>query len=358
MNQNEYKDLENYLPGLKPDMPDAYRKLAEIMKHQVFELHSHTDENGMQNCFIPYMMNDALECYLILKDCRITGRYLPGFAGKTEAYLTENNGSDVLVMKQGEENVFTLWFEELQENLCCYQYHQIGHFWVSGQEQWRQLVYIIGTIYDKFEYLGTEVCTEEEIELLPLMEFAPFRAWSPVNESLDEHYPDTLEGVDYMRKLALECGNKRFAKLLDFYKKKPAIWLERLIENFLTGTKGMGLYRITCEKVKAASEGYPQRDYGAAVNTEIQKQREKVTQTLHSKGFQGNYPCFQRDDMQIVAAEEHPFTILESEDFNFRIQFMVSESKLDFAVVNAGFFKGRGNRGWIEKDLKFLDSIK
>ena len=74
-----------------------------------------------------------------------------------------------MVVKQGEDNVFTLWFEEITEQLACYQYHEIGHFWVQGMEQWRQLVYMIGTIYDKYEYLGEEVCTEKELELIPLM---------------------------------------------------------------------------------------------------------------------------------------------------------------------------------------------
>lgn len=352
MNQTEYKELEKYLPGLTPDLPDAYWKLAEIIKHQVFELHSHTEENGKQNCFIPYMMNDALECYLILKECRITGTYLTGFEGKTEAYLTENNGSHALIVRQGEENVFTLWFEELQEELRCYQYHQIGHFWVKGQEQWRQLVYIIGTIYDKFEYLGEAVCTEEEIELLPLMEFAPFRAWSPIHESLDDHYPDTLDGVNYIKSLVLETGDKTFAVLLDLYRKMPVFWLEKWIERRLLSSKSAELYQLIYEKVKRASKSYPKRDYGKEMNEEIRRQRSNVTQTLHQKGFQGSYPFFRRNNMQILAAEEHPFTILEAEDFNFRIQFMVSESKGVSGIRNLGFFKGRKNKGRIEKDLK------
>ena len=53
--------------------------------------------------------------------------------------------------------------------------------------------------------------------------------------------------------------------------------------------------------------------------------------------------------MQVVATEEHPFTIFESEDFVFRIQCMVSVSSKENKVPNFGFFKGRGNKGWIEK---------
>lgn len=357
MNQTEFKELEKYLPGLKPDMPEVYKKLAEIMKYQVFELYSHT-EDERQYCYLPYMMNDALECYLILKNCRITGTYLSGFEGETTGYLTENQDSVVLVIKQGEDNVFTLWFEEIQEKLRCYQYHQIGHFWVKGQEHWRQLVYIIGTIYDKYEYLGDSVCTEKEIELLPLMEFAPFRKWSPIKESLDKKYPDTIEGVDCMEKLALETGLGTLVMLLKCYRKNPFVWIEKLIERFLCGRKGKYLYETIWKKVDAASQEYPSRDYGGKMNAEIEMQRQKTTEFLESRGFSGKYPSFQRENIQIVAAEEHPFTILEAEDFNFRIQFMVSVSKDDSKIRNSGFFKGRKNRGWIEKDMEFLENLK
>ena len=168
MKEKVFKELEPYLPGLKKEMPDVYKKLAEIIKCQALEVCWKNGENGEKQICIPYMMNDALECYLILENCRITGVYLPHCKEKIEAYLTEHQGSIGLVVKQGKDNVFTLWFEEISEHLECYQYHEIGHFWVQGMEQWRQLVYMIGTIYDKYEYLGEEVCTEKELELIPL----------------------------------------------------------------------------------------------------------------------------------------------------------------------------------------------
>lgn len=358
MNQTEFKELEKYLPGLKPDMPEVYKKLAEIMKYQVFELYSDTDENERKSYYMPYMMNDALECYLILENCRITGKYLSEFKGEMTGYLAENDGSVALIVRQGENNVFTLWFEEIKEEMRCYQYHQIGHFWVKGQEHWRQLVYIIGTIYDKYEYLGDSVCTDKEKELLPLMEFAPFRKWSPIKESLDEKYQDTIDGVRYMELLALEAGDRIIKMLLKYYQKNPFLWIKRLIEYLLCSRNGKGIYEIIWKKVETASLEYSQRDYGEKLNTEIVKQRQEITEILESRGFCGTYPFFQRGRVQIVAAEEHPFTILEAEDFNFRIQFMVSVSKDDSKIRNSGFFKGRKNRGWIEKDLEFLENLK
>ena len=52
------------------------------------------------------MMNDALECYLILENCRITGAYLPHCKEKTEAYLTEHNGSVGIGGKSREKIMF------------------------------------------------------------------------------------------------------------------------------------------------------------------------------------------------------------------------------------------------------------
>lgn len=354
MKERDFEALEPYLPGLKKEMPDSYRKLAEIIKCQALEVCWKNSQNGEKQTCIPYMMNDALECYLILENCRITGAYLLHCKEKTEVYLTEHNGSVGLVVKQGEDNVFTLWFEEITEHLACYQYHEIGHFWVQGMEQWRQLVYMIGTIYDKYEYLGEEVCTEKELELIPLMEFAPFRAWSPVGNSLEDWYTDTITGVETMKKMALLTGEKGFAKLLDRYEKKPVARLEKKIEKFLAGKNGAGVYQVIYRKVCEASNEYPRRDYGKEMNEKIKRQRKEMIHILEEKGFAGQYPCFRRGTMQVMAVEEHPFTIFEAEDFVFRIQFMVSVSSKENQILNFGFFKGRGNKGWIEKKIENL----
>ena len=67
-----------------------------------------------------------------------------------------------------------MWFDEIIEHTNCYRYHEIGHFWRDGAEQWRQLVYMIGTIREKYRFLGEEVCNDQEMEIMSLIEFAPF----------------------------------------------------------------------------------------------------------------------------------------------------------------------------------------
>lgn len=83
---------------------------------------------------------------------------------------------------------------------------------------------------------------------------------------------------------------------------------------------------------------------------------------LHQKGYHGTYPIFWNEYQQITLAEEHPFTILDWDDFNFHIQYMISETtkttsamytseefNVDTIPVNLGFFKGKKWKGWIKK---------
>lgn len=348
-NSYHWKDLQKFLFGLEPDMQTEFFLLAEIIKYQVFELCVGKDEGSIGNFYIPYMMNDAIECYLILENAEMTGEYLANLEEEIQAQLIVEENRYVLIIHQGNKNVFTLWFQNIHQVRKCYQYHQIGHFWVKGQEQWRRLVYIVGTIYDKYEYLGAEVCNEKEMELLPLMEFAPFRYWSPLRESLDDKYPFTYEGIDCMEKIAIEAGDRNYQKLLKIYRKVPIRWIENLLSRRLKHPKREKMYQLITKKVEQASQSYPKRDYGPKMNRWIQRKRQAVDQKLKAKGFQGTYPMYHKGSTTIQAVEEHPFTILESDDFQFQIQLMISECRHETSEKNSGFFEGKGRKGWIHK---------
>ena len=212
-------------------MMQKLKRLEEVFEHQVFELCGpFKTETGSDYC-VPYMMNDALEDYLILKNCRMVGEYVHGIKAEHTMQVAEHNNGYVMAVRQGSENAFTLYFESIEESLEFYQYHKIGHFWVKGQEQWRQLVYIIGTIYDKCQYLGEEACNEMELELMNLIEFAPFRAWSPIHEPLDSMYPTTYEGIEIARKLALDAGDLEYAKWITRYVTAKTTRRYRLVLN-------------------------------------------------------------------------------------------------------------------------------
>ena len=55
------------------------------------------------------------------------------------------------------------------------------------------------------------------------------------------------------------------------------------------------------------------------------------------------------EHLSVCVTEEHPFTILESEDFKFKIQLMISECREKHPRKNAGFFKGYQRKGKIKR---------
>jgi len=319
--------------------PELLKYLTELFTYDAFELHTESTSDDMHNFYIPYMMNDALECYLFLENGQLTGTYLPNFKGEWSVELTDTNTKSGLIFHQGRDNVFTLWFENCYRILNLYRYDQIGHFWVKGQEHWRQLVYIVGTIHDKYNYMGTAVCNEEEFDLLPLMEFAPFRYYSPLHESLDEYYTETPNGTTCMIKLANEVNDHHFLFWLNLYKKFPSPIVSRLLARMMNHPSRQMLYELIYTKMQNASMRYSERKYSDEANSQIETLRLKVTKELYSHGFQGDYPRFSKGSIQILATEEHPFTILESDTFDFKIQLMVSETKEKNPGLNAGFFQ-------------------
>lgn len=348
------KDEEERLLGVTPEMGEGFQKLKEIFDKEVFELFIYQEQG-----YVPYMMNDALECYLILTDCRYTGKYLPDQETGTSGYLSSQDGERILVVHQGEENIFTLWFREIRISLEGYQYHQIGHFWLEGkgQEQWRQLVYMLGTVYDKYEYFGDQMCSPGEQELMRLMEFRPFRYWSPVKESLDTYYPDSARGAAEMRKAARLAQDPMMGFLAGTYEKIPLILLEKIIIWRMERPCSQKLYEKIRELVCRESERYQKRDYGKKMNEQIRKERAKAEKELHCQGFRGKYPRFFGEGMEVLAVEEHPFTVgfMEWDTYNFRIRFMVSKDlsgKKRNLGLNGGFFRGKEREGRIVTDIQ------
>lgn len=341
----------------KLEISELQKLTDEIISCEAFELHKISAENGTQDYYIPYMMNDALECFLILKNGRMVGTYEPenGSVVKAEVLKEENNTA--LILYQDGGFVCTLWFSEGFQELKCYRYDRIGHFWVAGQEHWRRLVYIIGTIHDKYNYMGESVCSELEMQLLPLMEFAPFRAFSPIRESLDDYYRDSEEGYRTMLHFAEEAGDTAFLRLLRWYRLPLAgKYCAGIIKAAMMRPGRQALYQTLFAAVEKASSSYPERTYEAALEEQKNRARERVSLNLKGKGFEGDYPLFQKAEekkhIQILAMEEHPFTILESDKYRFRIQLMISETEGSCARgLNSGFFRKKGNFGWISDEV-------
>ena len=329
--------------------------LDEIWSCDAFELHRTEKTGGKQDFYIPYMMNDALECYLVLTNGTMTGTFRPECKEEGSVELVSTEQGPAAIFRQGSENVFTIWYEDSFCEQVCYRYDQIGHFWVEGEEHWRRLVYIVGTIYDKYRYMGEDVCNEKELALMPLMEFGPFRWYTPLHESLDAYYEDSPEGLDCMKVLAEEAEDLDFLQKLKLYELSPFKQQARkTLIKAMQNPKRNRLYEHIFKKVQEASSEYPERTYSDGLHEMIQKKRAEVQGKMISDGYTGTYPLFFKGNRQVLVLEEHPFTIseLEYENYGFKIQYMISEVddvKKEY-LLNAGFFAGKGRRGWIEKE--------
>lgn len=212
---------------------------------------------------------------------------------------------------------------------------------------------MIGTIFDKHAYIGEAACNAQEQELLPLITFAPFRYWSPVREDLKSKYPDAVAGIQCMQKLAEEAGDKAYRRMTEVYlflyrlRIFPMDFMTRKLARELNKLARTALYELIYNKVCKASAQYQERDYGEVLNKKITEKRSRVERELQIQGFSGQYQLFRIENEMILATEEHPFTVLESEDFSFRIQLMVSKTKDAIPTLNAGFFDGTDRSGTI-----------
>ena len=87
-----------------------------------------------------------------------------------------------------------------------------------------------------------------ELELMNLIEFAPFRAWSPIHEPLDSMYPTTYEGVEIARKLALEAGDLEYAKWITRYERFQGRIFGNVLYKKLLSPKREAFYELIWKK--------------------------------------------------------------------------------------------------------------
>ncbi len=307
---------------------DLLLLLDDLLELEVLELIP--SETAPGDLYVPYMMNDAVEYYLILRNCQVMGSVPEEFAAGTLVKLVREPERPGLIFEMPGGDKLTLWFDGCEAVRGFYQYHRIGHFWRQGEEEWRMLVYMIGTIHDKYAFLGPEAVNAEERAILPLVHFGPFRFYSPIDDPLDECYPENEDGWALMRALALEAGDADYVKKIDHaqaLKKLPFFRPEnaaRPLAEALALPERRGLWEVIYRKVCEASAQYPERAYDAETTACMAEERRRVAEALYKEGFRGEYPLFTRGGTTALAMEEHPFTVqaLDYEGFAFHIRIM------------------------------------
>lgn len=207
---------------------ETLKKLAQLLEQDQFELilpenvqpdETKTEGEGARgrDIRLVYLMNDAVESFLVFRNARMTGEYHSEYQGQLQASMNRQADGYVLVVRQGA-TVLTLFFEDLDLEVHLYEYAYTGHFWVKKYEYLRQLEYRLAILRDKRDYLGEEYCTEEEKELsllvgissvkLLLLSRCPGEVYRATGKSLDpvgkSHY--------LYEETAVECRDVYFEK--------------------------------------------------------------------------------------------------------------------------------------------------
>ena len=269
-NIEEYK---NCLDGLTKDMPEEFFKLAQIFELSVFEpIHM----EGKKDIYAAYLMNDAVESFLVLKNARMTGNYVRDYEGEFEGSVEKADrdlceAEYILVVHQGQ-NVFTVFFEDILLETQLYNYGELGHFWVKGYENLRVMEYQIAILRDKYEYLGEKYCTEYEGKLEMLRDFPPlnYLFYPAVPEKyivpVDNPWEVTAEALAVMQELATEAGDEKLGKMLRRYEKNPDISNAKKIAGMLCRSSHLPVITLLGEKIREAASVYPDRDFGRKQN--------------------------------------------------------------------------------------------
>ena len=94
---------------------NPFEMLEELLWQDQFELIFPENEKQSELRLV-YLMNDAVESFLVFVNAKMTGQYQPDYEGELEAELSREDTEDgciyVLIVHQGD-SVVTIFFEKL-----------------------------------------------------------------------------------------------------------------------------------------------------------------------------------------------------------------------------------------------------
>lgn len=301
--------------------------LQDIEDFDAMEIHKITKEDQSVDFLIPYLMNDAVECILRLQDCSVKGEWEDEIY---ECNVLGFNEEEEFMVQQASGNIVTVHYQNIFLEGHCYQYHTIGHNWrkIPGEEGMRRLVNLLCVLHDKCTYLGEDFTNPMELELYPLITFAPLCSWTPINESINSWYPETPQGIVAMKKLVREAGDEDLYSMICEYENlstqsKKYEMMQRVLAMELVSDSHVAIYKLLLQKIKEASLFWDCRDYGPEENERIQEMRRSAVRKYTDKGYSGAYPYLIKEEENgenfVHFVEEHPFTTMEWDDYHFHI---------------------------------------
>lgn len=292
---------------------EVLEKLAQLLEQDQFEL-IFTE----QDIRLVYLMNDAVESFLVFQNAQMTGKYRDDYDGELEATLEKQGQKFVLIVHQGD-TVVTLFFENLIQENHFYEYGTIAHFWVKKYEYLRQLEYRLAILRDKYDYLGEKSCNEKEKQLAQLVDFPPLNYCCypavPAKYIVPRENPwePSEDALVVMEELAERAGDRFLKIVLKLYRKYPIPFLAKRIGNMLHRNRHSKVVDLIDREIQEASKKYPCRYFGRDIEL-------KVHQTMNAVKERQNQ--LKEKGQQSVILREEPFTTAQ-DSIVYKIYLMI-----------------------------------
>lgn len=292
---------------------EVLEKLAQLLEQDQFEL-IFTE----QDIRLVYLMNDAVESFLVFQNVRMTGEYKDDYEGELDATLEKQGQKYVLIVHQGD-TVVTLFFENLIQENHFYEYGTIAHFWVKKYEYLRQLEYRLAILRDKYDYLGEKSCNEKEKQLAQLVDFPPLNYCCypavPAKYIVPRENPwePSEDALMVMEELAERAGDRFLKIVLKLYRKYPIPFLAKRIGNMLHRNRHSKVVDLIDREIQEASKKYPCRYFGRDIEF-------KVHQTMNAVKERQNQ--LKEKGQQSVILREEPFTTAQ-DSIAYKIYLMI-----------------------------------
>lgn len=293
-----------------PPKNHAFQKLDLLLSQGQFELVNYDPSLKIQDLKLVYLMNDAVESFLVFQHAHLTGTYLPDFDGELSAFLSEDENGYVLILHQ-DTIVCTLFFQDLTLETYLFDYGKTGHFWVKDYEYLRQLEYRIAILHDKLEYLGTDFCTETEQTFAILAAFPPLNCscYPAVPEKyLVPKYPRwfvSKAAIAVMSQLSERTGDTSLTFWLGVYNHLPCRLIARIIARMLHQTAHSRVVDLLNEELAQSTSEYPERQFSETETQAITRlyqqaqtrQKELLLQGIHSDILKEEPFQYAKDDL-------------------------------------------------------------
>lgn len=268
---------------------DTFEMLKRLLSQNEFELllseqtAAEAGQRKKEDIRLVYQMNDTIESFLVFKEATMTGTYHKDYEGAIEASFYRDGDDYALVVRQEEEDcVVTILFKTLELETNLYNYGDIAHFWRKGYENLRQLEFRIAVLWDKYEYLGEEVCNDEERKLVELAYFPPlnYTCYPAVSKQYivprDNPWMPSEGAFSLMTEIVEQAGDKKLGKWLRFYQKYPYPLIAKRIAVLLHRNAHAKVADLITERLKKATAGYKNRSFGIKEDEKIRKLLEKA----------------------------------------------------------------------------------